>query len=982
MAGVDFVLVLQVVAFLCAIWLGGRLFKICHQPAILGYLLVGIVMGPQLLDMVPYASDGTCDTWVNRRLETAGSSAGSTGSGGEDCSQIAWLRWTGGPSGARGGAGGSPIVNIWTFIGNVGVTLMIFQSGMHIHFDKVAQVGRKALVVAIFGTALPLLTGMAVVGGLTGEYYPSGFAAGCAFAPTSIDISIKLLDESKMLNSLAGQTTLTAAFIDDIFSLGTLVMMTSLAKGDTSPVNIVRLVLCSFGFLALGVFLAIKVFPHLPPLLSRIPGSKYASVQPRDEVHIFLMVATLSVCAYITAIKEAADGGAFIGSHLLGAFVAGMCFVNVPRSQQIWNSQMKRVVKWMVRFFFAASVGFAVPVSEMFTWDAFGNGLLLAIGPTIATKLFSGIFAYTRYTSPEAKARAAKASWITKYCHAQPQQLLVGAAMVARGEFAYMVADTAQSLTYEGGEPGQRMLAPGIYASVVWALVMATVASPILFHWALAVYGRATPIVRSRTIGGSGEVPSASDEKAEGKDEQDKHTGRGFVIRVASRHHIGVQRELLTCLHGTGVDVLEAHVYGVDHVSTEHVDAFVAQYVVISRGSKKDFDDEKLEEMEHALLEVLDDRDAQVIFEPYDDDFSKDGAVQIELLVQHHPDVLHEITDALATMGLDVLKADVTHTKQPVHGHTAIHAPSKPVSRANSFKGKMGGGTSASNEHFVAGHDVPTPRTRKTSKESVSTEAAMAVEAALNKREALDRMHDTETAFYAIEEKERAVFYAREADRSLQFTAARRSEIKAALEAIVHEHGLQGTVMVRVIHEDQMKMAHQLPQFDHEEVIAVIRSTGQHHKELLHEICDVLHDQAIDVIHAEMDTNAMGEEEHALYVSRCDDKPTDRAQRTMLRAAINELYLKHDEVSTEHGGFSVSVLPLRAEGGGAVVELPEKLTEKTGTTSTHTLASRTKSAKVAFGGADGGGALNGSAEVQVEMREVEAEPVISGAANV
>ena len=182
------------------------------------------------------------------------------------------------------------------------------------------------------------------------------------------------------------------------------------------------------------------------------------------------MVATLSVCAYITAIKEAADGGAFIGSHLLGAFVAGMCFVNVPRSQAIWNSQMKRVVKWMVRFFFAASVGFAVPVSEMFTLESFGNGLLLAIGPTITTKLFSGIFAYTRYTSPEAKARAAKASWITKYCHAQPQQLLVGAAMVARGEFAYMVADTAQSLSYEGGEPGQRMLAPGIYASVVWVL--------------------------------------------------------------------------------------------------------------------------------------------------------------------------------------------------------------------------------------------------------------------------------------------------------------------------------------------------------------------------------------------------------------------------------------------------------------------------------------------------------------------------------
>jgi hypothetical protein len=123
-----------------------------------------------------------------------------------------------------------------------------------------------------------------------------------------------------------------------------------------------------------------------------------------------------------------------------------------------------------------------------------------------------------------------------------------------------------------------------------------------------------------------------------------------------------------------------------------------------------------------------------------------------------------------------------------------------------------------------------------------------------------------------------------------------------------------------------------------------------------------------------MDTNSMGKEEHALYVTRCDDKPTDRAQRTMLRAAINELYLKHDEVSTEAGGFSVSVLPLRAEGVGAAVELPEKIS----TISTHTLASRTKSAKVV----GDGGVSNGSVELQVEMQEVEVQPVVSGTANV
>ena len=44
-AEVDFLLVLEVVLFVLAVYFGGRLFKKCKQPAILGQLLVGILMG-------------------------------------------------------------------------------------------------------------------------------------------------------------------------------------------------------------------------------------------------------------------------------------------------------------------------------------------------------------------------------------------------------------------------------------------------------------------------------------------------------------------------------------------------------------------------------------------------------------------------------------------------------------------------------------------------------------------------------------------------------------------------------------------------------------------------------------------------------------------------------------------------------------------------------------------------------------------------
>ena len=50
----------------------------------------------------------------------------------------------------------------------------------------------------------------------------------------------------------------------------------------------------------------------------------------------------------------------------------------------------------------------------------------------------------------------------------------------------------------------------------------------------------------------------------------------------------------------------------------------------------QDFDDEKLEEMQHHFAEVLNDADAQIIFEPYDDDYKVDGVLEIQVFGEHH----------------------------------------------------------------------------------------------------------------------------------------------------------------------------------------------------------------------------------------------------------------------------------------------------------------------------------------------------------
>jgi hypothetical protein len=153
----------------------------------------------------------------------------------------------------------------------------------------------------------------------------------------------------------------------------------------------------------------------------------------------------------------------------------------------------------------------------------------------------------------------------------QPTQMLVGIAMVARGEFAYLVAETAQGLDWRGS--GTPMMASEVYASVIIALVCATVCAPIMFRWVLGVFDRASPIHRSEYIGGG----------------KERFARRAFVIRLAGAYSPGVQREIFDALHSSGVDILEASLVTVrkDDSPEADVKSFINNFIVMSRGKKK-----------------------------------------------------------------------------------------------------------------------------------------------------------------------------------------------------------------------------------------------------------------------------------------------------------------------------------------------------------------------------------------------------------
>lgn len=373
--------------------------------------------------------------------------------------------------------------NIFSFVGHMGVALMIFESGMHFDFDKAKECGPIACVIAVLGTCLPLIFGTLAVMLLCGKpLYPEGVAAGTALAPTSVGIALKLLNEAKQLQKRHGQIIITAAFVDDILSLVLFNTLFSIGGGDISFMTFLPAILGILGMGGILMFAATLAEPCVMKLLALVPKKPNKKLSPEDEVLFLLMM--VSVMAAGTAFFYA-------GTHLWGCFMAGMCFAKMHFAHHVWVKQTKRVTSWMIRIFFSCTVAFSIPIDELLSLEAFWKGSIMGIGPCILTKVLCAFF-------------AGETKWV------------IGWAMVGRAEFAYLIAQLAAS---------SGMMSAEVFSVVIWSLLYATVFAPFLFRKVLNSF------VKREAIAAAGG-------EAKWTEEQDKDYEKTHKLHIPQSGHL------------------------------------------------------------------------------------------------------------------------------------------------------------------------------------------------------------------------------------------------------------------------------------------------------------------------------------------------------------------------------------------------------------------------------------------------------------
>lgn len=197
------------------------------------------------------------------------------------------------------------------FLAEIGVVLLLFRVGLESNIISMRRVGVPAFLVAIAGVVVPFVLGTWVVGPwlLPGLPFTTYLFLGATLTATSVGITARVFHDLGMLKTRAAQVVLGAAVIDDVLGLLILAVVSAIVSaGSVAPGTVAGLLLKAVGFLAGAIVLGQVGAPMVGRLFSRI----HSGVGMK-------MALALAICGLFSY------GAAIAGlAPIVGAFAAGL----------------------------------------------------------------------------------------------------------------------------------------------------------------------------------------------------------------------------------------------------------------------------------------------------------------------------------------------------------------------------------------------------------------------------------------------------------------------------------------------------------------------------------------------------------------------------------------------------------------------------------------------------------------------------------
>jgi Kef-type K+ transport system membrane component KefB len=322
------VLLCQLVVVIAAAASCGRLFRWLGQPAVVGEMAAGLLLGPSVLGRLWPAAEAFL--FPPTSLGTLG------------------------------------------LLSQVGVLLFMFGVGLELDLLALKRRAHTAVAVSWTGILFPFVLGISLGLLLHEAYAPSGVRVrdfmlfmGIAMSITAFPVLARILEERRLSATPLGVTALASAAVEDVTAWTLLALVIGLARAE-SPLAIVPVVALA------GAFVLLMMFPV------RKAAARFIRVPTGAETPARALVALLLVGVFLSALVTEA-----IGIHaLFGAFLAGAI---LPKDRALRAFLKDRIEYsaslYLLPIFFAAT-GLRTQLGlldEARDWLAFGAILAAAV---------------------------------------------------------------------------------------------------------------------------------------------------------------------------------------------------------------------------------------------------------------------------------------------------------------------------------------------------------------------------------------------------------------------------------------------------------------------------------------------------------------------------------------------------------------------------------------------------------------------------
>ncbi|MEI6778289.1 MAG: cation:proton antiporter [Chloroflexales bacterium] len=198
-----------------------------------------------------------------------------------------------------------------TFLANLGVVILLFQVGLESNIHDMRMVGMSAFLVACVGVVLPMLLGTYVVGPLLLPNLSANahLFLGAILTATSVGITARVFRDLGALHTREAQIVLGAAVIDDVLGLIILAVVSAIVTvGTVSAGDVLRIVGTALTFLVGAVVIG-QVFA------GRV-GRLFAWINTGQGMQLTLALSICLISAYLAELVGLAQ--------IVGAFAAGL----------------------------------------------------------------------------------------------------------------------------------------------------------------------------------------------------------------------------------------------------------------------------------------------------------------------------------------------------------------------------------------------------------------------------------------------------------------------------------------------------------------------------------------------------------------------------------------------------------------------------------------------------------------------------------